>query len=909
VVHFVSRLSVALQPEALLTLERDASDAHPPGKELEKVELELERAFSEDRALFLLRLGLADPTLPFHPTLRFWHAFALIFPRRMLLLPGVEASREKSEVPLTEEEVLRLLADAPPMSGSEYLDSAALHRRWEDLHRLFRARIADFPGSVEDWFNSVSGATREIGRIHFHLVENRQGDLPFAFLATYGSRVGSRGRTRHLPLRHALEEFGGDARKQLQALKSIHQAAQGSPWLKALLDSGDIFHPLSWTPTQAHRFLKDVEIFTEAGILCRIPDWWRGARQGPRMRLVLGDKAGAGLGMQALLEFRSELILAGEALEEAELRRLAEAGEELAFIKGRWVAVDAEKIGRSLELFRRALKLSKGRKIPLGEALKLLGGTEGTASLGLEGEEVETSAGAWLADLMEKMRNPSLVRSVRPGASFRGKLRPYQQLGLNWLHFLHHLGFGACLADDMGLGKTVQVLALLQTLKDAPDKSDSPSRSRGAGPRGPLNALLVAPASLLHNWVSEFGRFTPGLKVHVAHPAFEKAGGGNSLDGAVSPEEADAVLTTYGMVDRLAWIKKREWNLALLDEAQAIKNPASRQTRAMKSLQASRRIILTGTPVENRLTDLWSLFDFLNPGLLGNAEEFRTLTRRLQDHPEGYGRLRKVVQPYILRRLKTDKSLLPDLPEKVERKVFAPLEKKQVALYRALVRKLEESLEGAEGIRRRGMILAFLTRFKQVCNHPDHYAGAGGYREADSGKFAVLREICEPILEKHERMLLFTQYAEIAEPLAEYLEGIFGRAGLVLTGSTPVGRRRAMVEAFQGEAYVPFMVLSLKAGGTGLNLTRANHVVHFDRWWNPAVENQATDRAFRMGQTRNVMVHKLITRGTLEEKIDALIESKARLAQDVLASGNEDWITEMSDAQIVRLFTLDAVEE
>jgi non-specific serine/threonine protein kinase len=329
----------------------------------------------------------------------------------------------------------------------------------------------------------------------------------------------------------------------------------------------------------------------------------------------------------------------------------------------------------------------------------------------------------------------------------------------------------------------------------------------------------------------------------------------------------------------------------------------------MKSLRASRRIILTGTPVENRLADLWSLFDFLNPGLLGNAEEFRTPTRRLQDHPEGYGRLRQVVQPYILRRLKTDKSLLPDLPDKVERKVFASLGKKQVALYRGLVRKLEDSLEAAEGIRRRGMILAYLTRFKQVCNHPDHYSGAGGYREADSGKFAVLREICEPILEKHERMLLFTQYAEITGPLAEYLEGIFGRAGLVLTGSTPVGRRRALVEAFQGEAYVPFMVLSLKAGGTGLNLTRANHVVHFDRWWNPAVENQATDRAFRMGQTRNVMVHKLITRGTLEEKIDALIESKTRLAQDVLASGNEDWITEMSDAQIVRLFTLDAVEE
>lgn len=906
-----SRLAPALQPGALLTLERDLSGTFSSDRDLERVEGELEQAFAEDAALFLLKLGLTDPSLPFHPSLRFWRAFASLFPSRVLLLPEVETSREKSEVPWTEEDSQRLLADAPPMSGSEYLDAEALRRHWGELHRLFRARIKAFSGSVEDWFNALSGASREIGRIHFHLVENRQGPLPFAFLATYGSRVGNKGRAQHLPLRHALEEFGGDTRKQLQALKSIHRAAESSPWLKSLLESGDIFHPLAWTPTQAHRFLKDVDIFAEAGILCRIPDWWRGARQGPRMRMVLGEKGGAGLGMEALLEFRSELVLDGEVLDEAELRRLVEAGEQLAFIKGRWVTVDAEKIGQSLELFRKARKLAKGKRITLAEALRMLGGAEGTAALGLEDEGVETSAGAWLADLMDKMRNPSLVRGVRPSGAFRGTLRPYQYLGLSWLYFLHHLGFGACLADDMGLGKTVQVLALLQTLKDAPDSTDTAPRSRKMGSRGSLNTLLVAPASLLHNWASEFERFTPELKVHVAHPAFEKAPDDNRKrpTSSVSTEGADVILTTYGMVDRLAWIKKREWSLVLLDEAQAIKNPASRQTRAVKALRSMRRILLTGTPVENRLTDLWSLFDFLNPGLLGNAREFQSLMRRLQDHPEGYGRLRKVVQPYILRRLKTDKSLLPDLPDKVERKVFAALEKKQVALYRGLVKKLEGSLVEAEGMKRRGLILAFLTKFKQVCNHPDHYSGAGGFKETDSGKFAVLREICEPILEKHERMLVFTQYAEITEPLAEFLEGLFGRAGLVLTGSTPVGRRRSLVEAFQGDAYVPFMILSLKAGGTGLNLTRANHVVHFDRWWNPAVENQATDRAFRMGQTKNVMVHKLITRGTLEEKIDALIESKAKLAQEVLAASNEDWITEMSDKQIVDLFTLDAAEE
>jgi len=899
-----NRLTAALQPGGILALEREDAHTGPIPKEAEHLEKELERAFSEDVALFLLKLALADPSVPLHPSLHFWRSFASAFPRKILLLPDVESLREKARAPLPEDDIRLILEATPPMSGSEYLGPDVLRRYWDDLHEGYASRITGIALSVEDWFNSISGGAREVGRIHFHLVENRAGEFPFAFLATYGSHIGTKGRAQHLPLRHALEEFGGDARKQLQALKSIHRAAHGSPWLQKLLESGEIFHPLAWTPTQAHRFLKDVEVFSEAGILCRIPDWWRGVRKGPRMRLLVGDGAAAGLGMDALLDFRPELTLDGEVLSEAELRRLAEAGEEMAFIKGKWVTVDPDKIERSLDLFKRARKLAKGGKMTLAEALKLLGGAEGRTSLGLEGEEVETSAGSWLAELLRKMHNPALVRSIHPSPSFQGTLRPYQQLGLNWLHFLHHLGFGACLADDMGLGKTVQVLALLQTLKDAIPLP------RGAKTQEPLGVLLVAPASLLHNWISEFDRFTPGLKVYAAHSAFEKKSDGNTASSEYSHSEsvADVTLTTYGMLERLPRIKKRKWSLIILDEAQAIKNPSSQQTCAVKALDASRRIVLTGTPVENRLFDLWSIFDFLNPGLLGGAEEFRKRSRHLQDNPEGYGRLRGIVQPYILRRLKTDKSLLPDLPDKVERRVFASLGKKQVALYRGLVKKLEAALEGSAGIKRRGMILAFLTKFKQVCNHPDHYSGSGGFKEADSGKFAVLREISEPILEKHERMLLFTQYAEIAEPLAEYLAGIFGRAGLVLTGGTPVGKRRSLVDAFQGDAYIPFLVLSLKAGGTGLNLTRANHVVHFDRWWNPAVENQATDRAFRMGQTKNVMVHKFITRGTLEEKIDALIESKNKLARDILPSGNEDWITEMSDRQIVEMFTLDARE-
>jgi superfamily II DNA or RNA helicase len=891
--HLPSRLAAALQPGAVLTLEREPAPAKAARGNSDTVpadattlERNLERAFAESPALFLLELGLSDPAVPLHPSLGFWRAFAADYPRRLLLLPGVETLRERAELPPDEGALQGLLASAPPMAGAEYLDGEALRRHWEALHALFQARIKSFAGSVEDWINSLPGLAREIGRIHFHLVENREGDLPFAFIATYGHRVGRRGRLQHVPLRHALEEFRNDAKRQIEVLKSIYRAAEGSPWLKQLVETGDVFHPLGWTPTQAHRFLMDVEVITEAGILCRIPDWWRSARQGARVKVLVGEHAKeAGLGMEALVDFKPEISLDGEVLSEAELRRLAEAGEELAFIKGRWVAVDGAKIKAGLELFQRARRLSEEGELSVAEALRMLAGTAGGDAIGLEEGEAELAPGAWLSELLEKLKNPALVRSVSAGPGFHGKLRPYQQLGVNWLHFLHTLGFGGCLADDMGLGKTVQVLAFLQALKD---KAQSES----------LGTLLVVPASLLHNWIAEAARFTPRLVVEAFHPAFPEPSGG-----------ADVTVTTYGVAGRAAAITEKSWKLVILDEAQAIKNPASRQARAVKALRTSRRLVLTGTPIENRLFDLWSLFDFLNPGLLGAADAFRRRARAMQASPEGYARLRQAVQPYILRRLKTDKALIPDLPDKVERKVYAGLAKKQVALYRNLVRKLEAALEGATGMARKGMILAFLTRFKQVCNHPDHYSGAGGWAENDSGKFALLREICEPISDKRERVLVFSQFAEIADPLAEYLAGLFGKPGLVLTGRTSVARRRAVVEAFQGDDYAPFMVLSLKAGGTGLNLTRANHVIHFDRWWNPAVENQATDRAFRLGQTKNVVVHKFITRGTVEEKIDALIESKLALARDVIPGGSEEWITEMSDDQVVDLFKLGAAED
>jgi non-specific serine/threonine protein kinase len=365
------------------------------------------------------------------------------------------------------------------------------------------------------------------------------------------------------------------------------------------------------------------------------------------------------------------------------------------------------------------------------------------------------------------------------------------------------------------------------------------------------------------------------------------------------------VITTYSMAQRYEVLHTFHWDYVILDEAQAIKNPATKQTRAVKQLHATNRIILTGTPVENRLSDLWSLFDFLNPGLLGNLKSFKTFSRQLQDDPDGYGRLRQVISPYVLRRLKTDKSIISDLPDKVEMKTFAALSKKQTVLYRGLLSDIEAILETSEGIQRRGLILSSLMKFKQLCNHPDQFLGTGGFDEKHSGKFQRLREICETVLEKREKMLVFTQFREITDVLHDFLATIFGRDGVVLHGSVAVKQRKALVDAFQTrDPYIPFMILSLKAGGVGLNLTEANHVVHFDRWWNPAVENQATDRAFRIGQQKNVVVHKFITQGTIEERIDDMIEEKSRLSGDVIAAGDERWITELENDQLMELFSL-----
>jgi SNF2 family DNA or RNA helicase len=584
------------------------------------------------------------------------------------------------------------------------------------------------------------------------------------------------------------------------------------------------------------------------------------------------------------------VTLDGEALTKAEIKRLLAQSDGLAFLRGQWVEIDHDRLSRTLARFEAIERRAAAEGLSFVEAMRFLAGASLAGGDAAEEERAwgAAVAGQWLSETLASLRRPDGCLAVEPGPMLRGTLRPYQRAGVQWLYLLARLQLGACLADDMGLGKTLQVIALLLALK-----------AEAGGTAAPT--LLVAPASLLANWESEIARFAPSLAVMVAHPSAAP-----SYAGAADLKSVDLTITSYGYLARSPWLRQRTWRLIVIDEAQAIKNPEAQQTRAVKQVKAAARIALTGTPIENRLSDLWSIFDFLNPGLLGSSKQFSSYVKGLADRPHNpYGPLRELVRPYILRRLKTDKTIIADLPDKTEVKAFCLLSRKQAALYQQAVDDLARQLEAADGIQRRGIVLALLMRLKQVCNHPSQWLGDNAWAEADSGKFARLRDLAEEIAARQEKALVFTQFKEATAPLAAFLGSVFGQPGLILHGATEVKKRKELVQRFQEDERVPFLVLSLKVGGAGLNLTAASHVIHFDRWWNPAVENQATDRAFRIGQTKNVLVHKFVCRGTVEDKIDQMIESKQRLAGDFLSGGTELPLTELKDDELLKLVSLD----
>ena len=885
-------LNVVVMPNGSFQLEwADTQDAINKSSRL--LQEEIYKQFSADADSWLLFLGFCDHQVSLSPSLDYWRNFTGAFARRLCQTPDLEILRHKVKVLAEEDELRTHLERAPLMIGSEYLSLELLEAVWTRLNNAFTLAIKSYGGTVEDFIRAYSPNVHLVGRIFFHLVENKSEDYPFAFMATYSTRLNRQGRSKHLPLKHALQEYEDDNEKLLELLATVHIAEKKSPLISDLLETGELFHPLAWTSKEAFSFLKEIPVYKESGILCRIPNWWKSNKSSVRLNFSAGDSKPSFVGMDAILNFNARLFLGDTQISEKEARQLLDESEGLAFIKNKWVAVDPEKLKQTLDAYEKAKKMMGDEGLSLKDAMRLQLMPE--KFLGIQDAEIESSVsnGKWLESVFRKLLDPALITSTTPDKAFKGELRKYQQKGLDWLYFLHSLRFGACLADDMGLGKTVQVLAFLNRLKSDLKKSRKPRKA----------SLLVIPASLISNWANEINRFSPKIKFHIAHPGANPKKNAR-IEDKKSLDAFDLVITTYALAKRYEWLQSYSWNYIILDEAQAIKNPGTKQTRAIKKLTSQNKIVMTGTPVENRLSDLWSLFDFLNPGLLGNAREFKQFSKDLSDDRTGYSKLRRLISPYILRRLKTDKSVISDLPEKVEMKTYAPLSKKQVLLYKNMVEGIREAIAKTEGIQRKGLILSSLMKFKQICNHPDQYLGTGGFEEKDSGKFLRLREICETIYEKREKVLVFTQFKEMTEPLHDLLESIFERKGIILHGSVPVGKRKKIIEQFQSKSYIPFMVLSLKAGGVGLNLTEANHVIHFDRWWNPAVENQATDRAFRIGQKKNVIVHKFLTKGTVEEKIDMMLEEKSRLSKDVIASTKETWITEMKNDELIDIFKL-----
>jgi SNF2 family DNA or RNA helicase len=586
------------------------------------------------------------------------------------------------------------------------------------------------------------------------------------------------------------------------------------------------------------------------------------------------------LGLDTLVRYDWQLSLGGKGISPEEFARLAQLKAPLVRVRGEWVELTPEDVQKAQEFWAK----NEGDTIPLSRALSLAAGTSDLDG-DLPIESVETEG--WLNALFEK---DGAITELPQPASFVGELRPYQERGVSWMHFLVERGLGPCLADDMGLGKTIELISMLLHMKE---------QSTLTGP-----VLLICPMSVVGNWEHELRRFGPSLTFLTHH-------GAGRLTGDAFREEArkhNLVISTYALIARDREIfESVQWQGVVLDEAQNVKNASTKQAQAARALKADFRVALTGTPVENRLSELWSIMEFLNPGYLGTAEYFRrdfALPIERANDAASKSQLRTLVQPFILRRVKTDPTIISDLPEKLEMKVYCSLMPEQATLYEAVVRDMLEKIDESSGIQRKGLVLAGLTKLKQICNHPAHFLGDRSVLGDRSGKLARLEEMLEEVVAADDRALVFTQYAEWGKELQVYLREKLGKDVLYLHGGTPRHVRDRLVSRFQNDRRgPPIFILSLKAGGTGLNLTRASHVFHYDRWWNPAVEDQATDRAFRIGQTRNVQVHKLICTGTLEERIDDMIESKKQLAQQIVGTG-ESWLTELSTEELKNLFEL-----
>lgn len=902
-------LSLALSPTGHLHLYSDPENQETVSNVASH---KIHDFFATDDRIALLRLGLTHFDTPLPPSVSFWQQFAQIFVTA--LCKQICAQEKLPSLPpllFPADEINKLLSEAPFMRGAEYLNIELLAICWGELAHALKKEVASFSGDIEAYLSAYHTQWHKIGRVCFHLAENKSDAIyPFAFLATYTTRLSKTAQVQHLPLGRALEEYAGENKKSLllSLLLPVQKATEQSQFLKAIVGNGSIFKPLAWRGKEAFQFLKDIPHYEAAGVMVRVPNWWDPKKPPrPTIKISVGNAKTSAVGLSALLDFNMQVSLpSGERFTQKELQQLLSEQENLVQIKGQWVQIDNEKLNEVLTHWQSIERQVKRDGLSFSEGLRLVAGVSNSVTETISPETISAwstvNEGAYLQDVLHHLRHPE-AKGEKTSQTVLKKylnatLRPYQERGVQWLWWLYKMRLGGCLADDMGLGKTIQVLSLLLLIKHQTEKS---------GEKKPH--LLVLPASLLGNWQAEADRFAPSLKIYIAHSSAIKKEKSLAQD---QPDlsNIDLVITTYATVHRLPWLSSMQWDMIILDEAQAIKNPTAKQTQAIKKLNGRVRFALTGTPIENRLLDLWSLFDFVAQGLLGSSKIFSNYGKQKSKEDKlghFYAAVRKLVNPYILRRLKSDKSIINDLPDKTEMQTYCTLTKQQAGLYQQAVDELAIKLqqEDTEGMQRRGIVLSYLLRLKQICNHPNQWLGHGEYDPVLSGKFNRLKEVCELISEKQEKVLIFTQFREVMPALQHFLMNIFGCEGLFLHGQTTVKERAKRVDLFQQENGPPFFILSLKAGGTGLNLTAASHVIHFDRWWNPAVENQATDRAYRIGQKKNVLVHKFICQGTVEEKIDALISDKKSLSETIMQEGGDATLTELSDAELLNMVTLD----
>jgi SNF2 family DNA or RNA helicase len=758
-----------------------------------------------------------------------------------------------------------------------------------------QSELHSFAKQLSTWRRSVDINTKSQFRFCFRLtepsVDEKLGNWQVEYLLQPKTD-----QSLHLPLEQLwkntgqavnhLKKFGGVPTEFM--LTALGQASGLCPYIAASLKKKNP-GGFDLDAHQALQFLKEyTEALRAAGFMVILPSWWVG--RGPVKRIGLKanspkmQSGGHSLSLNSMIEFDYAVSLGGEELSMADLKSLAKLKAPLVQVRGQWTLIDQEQIKSAIQF----LEKQKSGNMTGQELLTLALGAERQVN-GLTMDSIEIDG--WLDDLMEKLTGHAEFTSLPQPLGFSGTLRQYQKRGFSWMAFLRQWGLGACLADDMGLGKTVQALALIQ-------------QERANGEKRPV--LLLCPTSVLNNWLKEAQRFTPKLSVMVHHGLKRR----KKKAFIQNVHQTALVVSSYGLLQRdIEFLKQVDWAGVILDEAQNIKNPETKQSKAVRALCADYRFALTGTPVENHVGDLWALMDFLNPGLLGTQAAFkRNFHRPIQvyGNEEAADKLKTLTGPFILRRLKTDKAIISDLPDKLEMKEYCTLTKEQASLYQAVVDDMQKQIEETEGIKRRGLVLATLMKLKQVCNHPAQFAADNSSVKDRSGKLQRLEEMLVETVELKERTLIFTQFAEMGKMLKNYFQDYFGREVFLIHGGVTKKKRDDMVDRFQNSASAPPMfILSLKAGGTGLTLTRANHVVHFDRWWNPAVENQATDRTFRIGQQKNVLVHKFIVAGTLEERIDEMIENKTGIANQVVGTG-EKWLSELSNNELRDLITLSA---